>query len=113
MECPVKVRVFRQVAASHSLIVLSPLAEAKVLPSGLKTTDSTLSLWPSNVTEASAVARSHSLIVLSLLAEASVLPSGLNARDRTEAVWPARVMPAASGAARSRSLFFQSPEPLR
>src|SRR4051794_16172599 len=78
-------------ATAHSLIVLSPLAEASVLPSGLYAMDDTPSVCPLRVAFCLPVATSHSLIVLSLLAEASVLPSGLKATDDTPSVCPLRV----------------------
>src|SRR5205807_311124 len=61
---------------SHSLMVLSSLPEAKVLPSGLKATDQTTAC-PLRVIRCLPVATSHSATVSSVLAEARTLPSGL------------------------------------
>src|SRR5947209_3817561 len=70
---------------------LSPLPEARVLPSGLKATDDTPSVCPLRVACSLPVATSHNLIVLSLLADANVLPSGLKATDCTSSECPLRV----------------------
>ena len=70
-------------ATSHSLMVLSSLAEARVLPSGEKATESTASACPVRVARSWPVSTSHSLMVLSPLAEARVLPSGEKATELT------------------------------
>src|SRR4051812_41959743 len=69
---------------SQSLIVLSPLPEARVLPSGLNTTDLTESVCPLRVAS-SLPSTSSNLMLLLLVPKARVLPSGLNA---TEYTWP-------------------------
>src|SRR5947209_5603365 len=79
------------VFASHSLIVLSVLAEASVFPSGLNATEYTSDVCPLRVARSLPVFASHSLIVWSHLPEASVLPSGLNATEVTIHVCPLRV----------------------
>src|SRR5438046_1096053 len=76
------------VATTHTLIVLSSLAEASILPSGLKATEPTESLCDLRVACSLPVRRSHSLTVVSQVAEASVLPSGLNATEHTAFVCP-------------------------
>src|SRR4051812_47175423 len=76
--------------ACHTLIVLSMLPEASVLPSGLYATETTGSECPVSVASSLPVCTSHSLIVLSKLPEASVVQSGLNATDNTESVCPLR-----------------------
>src|SRR5262249_20796410 len=79
------------VATSHSLIVLSSLAEASILPSGLKATEPTESPCDLRVACSLPVRRSHSLTQLSQLAEASVLPSGLKATEHRASVCPCSV----------------------
>ena len=78
--------MFLPEATSHSMIVLSRLPVARVLPSGLNATDATPCACPVSVAVILPLATSHSLTVLSRLAEASVLPSGLNVTERTESV---------------------------
>src|SRR5262245_59470333 len=56
---------------------LQALAEARVLPSGLKATEVTQSVCPLSVARSWPLAASHNLIVWSSLPEATVLPSGL------------------------------------
>ena len=70
-------------SVSHSLMVSSTLAEARVLPSGEKATDSIASVCPFRVARSWPVSASHSLMVLSTLAEARVLPSGEKATEET------------------------------
>jgi hypothetical protein len=65
------------VARFHTLMVLSSLPEASVLPSGLKLTLLTDAVCPVRVVIGLPVARFQTLMVLSALPEASVLPSGL------------------------------------
>src|SRR5262249_59434720 len=62
----------------HSLVALSPPADARVFPSGLNATEPTSPLCPVSVSCSLPVLTSHSLISFPLAA-ASVLPSGLNA----------------------------------
>ena len=76
---PLSVRIARPLAASHSPIVLSELAEASVLPSGLHATVFTVPVVAAHVRSVCPLDVSHKRIVWSLLAEASVLPSGLHA----------------------------------
>ena len=76
--CPLSVSSSWPVAASQSLTVWSPLAEARRLPSGLNATPVTLPVCPLSVSSSWPVAASQSLTVWSSLAEASRLPSGLN-----------------------------------
>ena len=86
IECPVRVAISRRVATSHSLMVLSALPEAKILPSRLNASELT-SVYlnvvecPSNVAILLPVAISHTWMVPSKLPlpEAKVLPSGLKA----------------------------------
>ena len=69
---------------AQTLTVLSPLPEARVLPSGLQVTAETGLLWPVRVRSNSPPGQAQTLTVLSSLPEARVLPSGLQvtARDR-------------------------------
>src|SRR3989442_796851 len=76
---------------SHSLIVLSQLAEARVLPSGLYATKDTGFSCPRRVACSLRVATSQSVIVLPWFPAASVLPSGLKATDLTQSAFPMRV----------------------
>src|SRR5262245_41191014 len=76
------VRHFRR-RTSHSFTVLSVLAEAKVLPSGLQATENTSFVWPFRVANSLPAATSHSLIVWSQLPDARVLPSGPHATHNT------------------------------
>src|SRR5262249_9556852 len=73
---------------SHSRIVPSAPAEARVLPSGLNTTTCTVSVWPSNRSRSLQVTGSHNRTDLSVLAVARVFPSGLNARPSTPPACP-------------------------
>ena len=71
-----------RVARSHSRTVLSPPAEARMAPSGLKATAVTRLAWPGRSAIFLPAATSQSLISPTEEvppAEASVLPSGLNA----------------------------------
>src|SRR4051812_12154507 len=84
---------------SQILIVLSLLAEARVLPSGVKATERTQSWCPSRVAASCRVARSQSLTVLSALAEARIFPSGEKANDQMPPACPlseARRLPVAT-----------------
>src|SRR5262245_19436071 len=76
---------------SHCFTVLSELAEARVLPSGLHDTLQTASVCPLRVVCSLAVATSQSFTVLSRPAEARVLLSGLHDTDQTVFVCPLRV----------------------
>src|SRR5438128_103904 len=90
-------------------MVLSPLPEASILPSGLKATDQTSPAWPFRVTEkALGFATFHSLMVPSALPEASVSPSRLKATDQTPLAWPSRVTAKALGLATSHNLMVGS-----
>src|SRR6478672_12377659 len=80
------------VGRCHSLMVLSLLAEAKVLPSGLKATLQTEFLCPVRVAMDFWGCRFHSLMVLSKLAEANVKPSGLKATLLTELLCPSKLL---------------------
>src|SRR5215510_2889739 len=53
------------VAAKYNRTVLSSLADARVLPSGLKVTDTTELVWPKRVASSWRVATSHSFTALS------------------------------------------------
>jgi hypothetical protein len=72
------------VLVSHRMTVLSWLAEASVLPSGLYATEKMNPVCPLRVSCSFPVTTSHSLIGLAWLPEASVLPSRLNAKEYTE-----------------------------
>jgi len=62
-------------AKSHKRTVLSALAEAKSLPSGLNATENTLMVWPvSGSPRGLPLATSHKRTVLSAPAEAKSLP---------------------------------------
>src|SRR5262249_40106649 len=87
--CTLRVAEALPLATSHSLIVSSPLAEARVLPSGLYAKE--MHVVPRRSPASPPVTTSHSLIILSLPPEARVLPSGLKARDQTSWVCPWRV----------------------
>src|SRR5438270_772317 len=78
---PWRERVFLPLATSQNLMVWSSPPEASVLPSGLKTTERTGSLWPWRVVRSFPVDQSQSLIVASSLPEASNLASGLKTTD--------------------------------
>jgi hypothetical protein len=82
---------------SHSRAVVSSLAVARVCPSGLKTTEETVPVWPIKVPSDvgwRGLLISHNRAVRSALAVARVRPSGPKATDRTGAVWPvSRVVP--------------------
>src|SRR3990172_5812516 len=78
-ERDVKVRSSSPLFASHTFTVLSALAEASRLPSGLYATLRTSALCPLKVRSSSPLFASHTLTVSSSLAEASRLPSGLQA----------------------------------
>ncbi len=66
-----------KVDACHSRIVLSLLAEAISLPSGLTATSFTFALCPESVATSAPVATAQTLIDLSPLADTSRVPSGL------------------------------------
>jgi hypothetical protein len=76
------------VFTSHSLIVLSPLAEASVWLSGLNATAKTWPSCPFRVAVFLPLATSQSLAVFSMPPEASSLPSGLNDTEETASVCP-------------------------
>ena len=78
----------RPLAASQSLIVLSPLPDAMRAPSGENATDITASEWPSKVRSRRPLAASQSLIVLSSLPDAMRAPSGENATEFTSSLMP-------------------------
>src|SRR4051812_47961705 len=78
-------------ATLHNRTVWSPLAVARVRPSGLNATDFTASVWPVRVLRGCPLGTSHNRTVRSLLAVARVRPSGLNATDHTGSVWPVKV----------------------
>src|SRR5437762_3500941 len=87
------------------MMFLSALPEARVLPSGLKATLFTLSLWPMRgepicVGEAG-LATSHRITVLSTLPEANILALaiGLKATLFTPSLWPMRGEPICVGEA--------------
>jgi len=69
--------------ASHTRTVLTSDPEAIFVPSGLKLTDVTLSLWPSIVDNRDPVVASHTRTVLSYDPEAIFVPSGLKLTDVT------------------------------
>jgi hypothetical protein len=76
----VEARDREECARSTNLTVLSVLAVARVLPSGLNSTPSTASVWPvRGVPMARWVVTSHNLTVPSKPKVARVLPSGPNA----------------------------------
>jgi hypothetical protein len=77
--CPCSVVVHSAVAASHTRTVLSELALAKWVPSGLNATLVTQSVCPCSVAVHSAEVASHTRTVLSPLALAKRVPSGLKA----------------------------------
>ena len=81
----------RSAVTSQSLIVLSQLPEANVLPSGLNATEVTRIECPASVNMHLPVAASQSLTVLSSLPEARCFPSGLNATEVTRSECPASV----------------------
>src|SRR5262249_17273322 len=85
---------------SHNLMVLSMLAEARALPSGLHDTDTTPCLCPFRVAPSfgrprAAVATASELTVHSLIpppvAAATDFPSGLRATDHRVCLCPLRV----------------------
>jgi hypothetical protein len=76
----------------QSLIVLSPLPEAKYLPSGENATDKITELWPCSVVTYFCNFTLQSLTVLSKLPEAKYLPSGENAIEKTHELWPCSVV---------------------
>src|SRR5438477_387863 len=71
--------------------LLSKLAVARYVPSGLKATPMTELVWPARVSTSRPDAVSHILTILSKLAVARRVPSGLKATPRTVLVWPNRV----------------------
>ena len=97
LECPVKVRIRRPVAASQSLSVASKLPsklppENTRRPSGEKATDFTPSECPVKVRIRRPVAASQSLSVPSKLPpENTRRPSGEKATDRTPSECPVKV----------------------
>src|SRR5262245_8663764 len=79
---------------SHRRTILSPLAEARREPSGLKTTLYTQPVCPSRgALNSCPVVASHRRTVSSALAEARREPSGLKATLTTAAVCPSRGWP--------------------
>ena len=62
----------------HSLIILSELPDANVLPLVLKLTALTYCSWPDNVLSNRNGFKFHSLIILSKPPDAKLFPSGLN-----------------------------------
>jgi hypothetical protein len=68
----------------------SPL-DTRSFPSGLKTTDQTLSVCPSRTATSRRCATSHKRTVLSLLPDANSFPSRLNATEFTSFVCPLRI----------------------
>src|SRR5262249_13203546 len=86
--------------ASHTLTVLSQLALARRLPSGLKASLPTLPVWPWRVKWGSpGLVTSQTLTVWSQPPEASRVPSGLNTTLRTWSVCPPRLRSASPVAA--------------
>ena len=81
--------------------MLSALAAASMVPSGLKATDQMGPVWPVSGAPSGSARRgsptSHSRTVLSALPLASVRPSGLNATECTRSVWPVSALPIRSG----------------
>src|SRR5262249_30345191 len=79
---------------SHSLTVPSQLPEVRVLPSGLKATEETVSACPFSSVSVCSLARFHNFSSPGLPgdtpppAEARALPSGLNATEVTEPKCP-------------------------
>jgi hypothetical protein len=65
----------------QTFTVLSPLLEAKYLPSGENVMDLTHSLWPCSVATSFCDSTLQSLTVLSKLPEAKYLLSGENATE--------------------------------
>ena len=80
--------IFLPVEASQNLMVLSSLAEAMRVPSGLKLTLVTALVCPLSVLITSPVAALHNLMVLSSLPEAIRVPSGLKLTSRTVLAGP-------------------------
>src|SRR5438552_2073277 len=84
---PIGLPIDFRLATSHSLMVLSVLADTSVLPSGLKATLKTALAWPvKGVLKGLRVATSQSVTFECLLPEASILPSGLKAIQKTSLV---------------------------
>src|SRR5437763_593747 len=87
---------------SHRRMVLSQLAEARVLPSRLKDAALTNSVVTASGGPREMRARREPSLpcrrVLSPLAEARVLPSGLKATLNTKSVWPVSGSPMAVAA---------------
>src|SRR5262249_8627529 len=83
--------VYFAFATSQSLMVLSPLPEANIVPSALNATHRPSPVCPLRVASSLPPATSQSLIVPSSHPEASVLPSGLKARAETWSACPLRV----------------------
>ena len=79
------------VARSHSLIVLSPLPEARRRPSGENANDETSCVWPDSVAAAGPVRFCQSRIVSSPEPEAKSVPSGLDFSAQTLPVCPLSV----------------------
>src|ERR1700734_338933 len=81
-------------STSHKHTVLSLAAKASLLPSGEKTTELTIELWPSRADPMAVPAStSHKHTVLSSDAEASLLPSGEKTTEKTIELWPFRADP--------------------
>src|ERR1019366_8909743 len=91
------------VATSHSRTVLSLLAEASIVPLGLKATLNTAPLCRSVSPIGLRVATFQSRTVSSLLAEAIVLPSGLKLTLVTSLLWPVSGCPSGRRVATSQS----------
>ena len=88
------VSVCRQfpVRTSHSLMVLSPEADAKSALSGLNRQEFTSLSCPVSVWRQRPSRGSHSLTVLSTLAVARSVPSGDMSTPQTQLVWPVKVL---------------------
>jgi hypothetical protein len=69
-------------------MVLSPDADASILPSGEKATALIKREWPLSVRRAAPVAEFQSLTVLSSNEDASILPSGEKATALAKFKWP-------------------------
>ena len=84
------------VSTSHKHTVLSYDTETSMLPSGEKTTEVSISLWPSNADPmAVPLSTSHKCTVVSSDADASWLPSGQKTTELTDELWPSRADPMA------------------
>src|SRR5262249_28423011 len=83
--------------SSHSLSVLSTLAETRNGPLGLKATELTQFLWPRKVYSACLVSRSQTLMTVFAPPETSSRPSALKATELTGPVCPASTTGGSSG----------------